>query len=87
MKKRKLDLSHTLCALEGELSETLQDLLIEPTKEYPIFSDTIDAFVEKYGTSGFQSLDELLEASQAEASNLTREMPAFSNALIKSLTS
>lgn len=61
MSKYTLNLSHTLASLEGELNDVLKELVPPPTE--PLFNETIEDFVTKYGSSSYETLDELLEAS------------------------
>lgn len=68
MTKKRLDLSHSLTPLENELQETLQSLILPKEQAFPLFDSAIEDFVDKYGTSPFHSIDELLAISSAEAS-------------------
>lgn len=68
MAKKKLDLSHTLAPLDHELSDILRELIALKEEDSPLFSAAIDAFISKYGSSKYTSLDDLLASSAAQAS-------------------
>lgn len=68
MAKKVLDLSHTLQPLEDELHEILAELIHLKEKESPLFGDAVEEFINKYGGSKYQSLDELLQSSAIQAS-------------------
>lgn len=67
MTKRKLDLSHTLAPLNHELQDMLRELLALKEQDSPLFSEAIDEFIHKYGSSPYSSLEELLESSAAQS--------------------
>lgn len=81
MARKILDLSHTLSPLEGELKDTLQTLCKTSYKADPLEA-SIEHFANKYGKIRFNSVDELLEASLAEAQyQVTQPVVSLGDAL------
>lgn len=68
MAKKVLDLSHTLRPLEDELHEILAELIHLKEEDSPLFGAAVEDFINKYGGSKYNSLDELLKSSAAQAS-------------------
>lgn len=68
MAKKVLDLSHTLRPLEDELHEILAELIHLKEEDSPLFSAAVEDFINKYGGSKYNSLDELLQSSAVQAS-------------------
>lgn len=85
MAKKVLDLSHALLPLENELHETLIELLSLKEQDSPLFDVAIEDFINKYGGSGYHSLDELLQSSAIQASYSTSNEVAPLEDLLKDL--
>lgn len=67
MAKRVLDLSHTLQPLEDELHEILAELINLKATDSPLFGTAVEDFINKYGGSRYNSLDDLLQSSAIQA--------------------
>lgn len=75
MTKRKLDLSHALSPLDQDqdLHNMLQEILALKEQNSPLFDSAIEDFIDKYGGSGYNSLEELLQSSAMQASYQSKE--------------
>lgn len=73
MAKKKLDLSHALTPLHGELQALVHELIALKEQDSPLFGAAVDDFISKYGQIHYQSLDELLESSQCQAAYTQKE--------------
>lgn len=85
MAKKILDLSHALAPLDHELHETLCELLALKDQDASLFNDAIEDFIHKYGGTKYNSLDELLQSSAAQASYQSKEPIASLDDLLKDL--
>ncbi len=67
MAKKILDLSHTLQPLEDDLYEILTELIHLKEESSPLFGKAVEDFVNKYGGTKYNSLDDLLQSSALQA--------------------
>lgn len=68
MARKNLDLSQALSPLTNELQDLLAELLQLKQQDSPLFDSAIEDFINKYGGSKYNSLDELLQSSAMQAS-------------------
>ena len=87
MAKKTLDLSQTLAPLQNELNEILRELIALKKQDSPLFDAAIEDFVNKYGGSGYTSLDDLLASSAAQTSYNLGQPVGSLDELLKDLIS
>jgi len=67
MARKILDLSHTLQPLEDDLYEILTELINLKEEASPLFGKAVEDFINKYGGTKYNSLDDLLQSSAISA--------------------